>query len=209
MELMQGLLLITVVHTLAAASPGPDFVLVTQQTLSNGRKAGLMCSVGIALGLSVHIIYSALGLAAVIANSSSLLWGIKILGGCYLIYLGINGLKASPATDVGSVQEEKATDSTTKSIGLGFLCNLLNPKAPIYFISLFTLVLSPQMPLYQIAIYGVWIMILQFCWFAFVTVILSKPAVNSRFKKFAHWVDRVLGGAMVILGLKVILSKAS
>ena len=59
MELYQGLLLISSIHFLAAASPGPDFVLVSQQTLSNGKKAGYMSSIGIALGLSMHIIYSA------------------------------------------------------------------------------------------------------------------------------------------------------
>ena len=74
MDLLQGLLLITSIHLLAAASPGPDFVLVSQQTLLNGKKSGFMVSIGIALGLSVHIIYSTLGLAAVIANSSAALW---------------------------------------------------------------------------------------------------------------------------------------
>ena len=94
MDLYQGLLLITTIHLLAAAAPGPDFVLVSQQTLSNGQRTGLLCSLGIALGLSVHILYSSFGLAAIIANSSSALWGIKILGGGYLITLGIRGLKA-------------------------------------------------------------------------------------------------------------------
>ena len=78
MELLQGLLLVTTIHLLAAASPGPDFVLVTQQTLSHGKRIGLLVSLGITLGLSVHIIYSAFGLAALIANSSSALWVIKI-----------------------------------------------------------------------------------------------------------------------------------
>ena len=93
MDLYQGLLLITSIHLLAAAAPGPDFVLVTQQTLSNGKRAGLLCSLGIAAGLSIHIFYSSLGLAVLIANSSSALWGIKILGGVYLIYLGVSGLR--------------------------------------------------------------------------------------------------------------------
>ena len=61
MDLLSGLLLITSIHVLAAASPGPDFVLVSQQTLANGKKSGFMCSIGIALGLSIHIIYSAFG----------------------------------------------------------------------------------------------------------------------------------------------------
>ena len=85
MEFWHGFLLITSVHLLAAASPGPDFVLVSQQTLAKGRRTGLICSFGITLGLAVHIIYSVLGLATVIAHSQPLLTAIKWLGGSYLI----------------------------------------------------------------------------------------------------------------------------
>jgi len=208
MEFSHGLLLITAVHLLAAASPGPDFVMVTQQTLSNGKKSGLLVSFGIALGLSVHILYSSLGLAAVIANSSSLLWLIRLLGGSYLIYLGIKGLRAKPrpADNQPSAFE---TGSAAKTITLGFLCNALNPKAPIYFVSLFTIVLSPELPLYQLIIYGLWIMLLQFLWFSFVATLLASPPVYRRFKQCGHYFDRVCGGAMLALGIKVLASRSS
>ena len=209
MDLLQGLLIITSIHTLAAASPGPDFVLVSQQTLSNGKKAGLMCSVGIALGLSIHIAYSAFGLAAVIANSSNALWAIKILGGGYLFYLGIKGLRSKPLSSTETVEAQVVKYSAKKSIGVGFLCNALNPKAPIYFVSLFTVVISPDIPLYQIAIYGAWMMIIQLAWFSAVVGLLSRPAINNKFKKCGHWIDRVLGGAMIALGIKVIATRTN
>lgn len=204
MAFWQGFLLITGVHLLGAASPGPDFVLVSQHALKYGRRAGLWCSLGIALGLSVHIIYSVLGLAAVVASSVTLLWVVKILGGCYLIYLGIGGLRAqagqltpvSTANNVGEI-------AVKKSLSLGFACNVLNPKAPIYFIAVFTVILSPDLPWYQLAIYGVWMMVLQWLWFAFVTMILSLPVLNRRFQAIGHWIDRVFGAAMIVLGIKV------
>ncbi len=209
MEFAHGLFLITVVHLLAAASPGPDFLMVTQQTLSNGKKAGLLCSLGIALGLSVHITYSALGLAAVIANSITALLVIKMLGGSYLIYLGVKGVRSRPKNlDAIPVAEIK-TDSSLKTIGTGFLCNALNPKAPVYFVALFTIVLSPNMPLHLIVIYGLWIMFLQLAWFSFVATILSTPLISKRFKRFGHYVDRVMGGAMIALGIKVITSRTA
>ena len=207
MDLFQGLVLISAVHFLAAASPGPDFVLVSQQTLSNGKKAGFMCSIGIALGLSIHILYSSLGLATVIANSATALWVIKILGGGYLIYLGIRGLR-SKAGSVNQLKDSSVSNhSVARNILIGFLCNALNPKAPVYFISLFTVVLSPDMPMYQIAVYGVWMMMIQLAWFSTVVTLLSNPSINSQFKQFGHWIDRILGGAMIMLGLKVIVSK--
>lgn len=207
MDLLQGLLLITSIHLLAAASPGPDFILVSQQTLANGKKAGLLCSLGIALGLSIHILYSALGLAVIIANSNTALWAIKILGGCYLIYLGVNGLRSKAKSAEALTGEHIAKRENMKQIARGFLCNALNPKAPIYFVALFTVVLSPSMPLYQIAIYGVWMMMLQMAWFSTVVMILSQPRLNQKFRSCAHWIDRVLGGAMILLGIKVLTTK--
>ena len=208
-DILHGLLVLLVVHTLAAASPGPDFVMVSQQTLANGRRAGLFCSLGIALGLSVHIAYSAFGMAAVVARSAELLFWVKIVGGSYLVYLGIKGLRVK--TSAGHMVEGivRLPQTALKTIGAGFLCNALNPKAPIYFLSLFTLVLAPDMPLYQIGIFGLWIMFIQLCWFSFVVFILSIPSVNLRFQRAGHWIDRLLGGAMILLGLKVLMSKVN
>ena len=207
MDIVHGLVVLTVVHTLAAASPGPDFVFVSQQTLAGGRRNGLLCSLGIALGLSVHICYSAFGLATVIAHSADLLWWVKLVGGSYLIYLGIRGLRARASAGASVPMVQKGSRSAMRTVGAGFLCNALNPKAPIYFLSLFTLVLSPEMPLLQLVIFGIWIMLIQLAWFSFVVLVLSIPSINTKFQRSGHWIDRVLGGAMVLLGVKVLLSK--
>lgn len=207
MDLLQGLILIFSIHLLAAASPGPDFVMVTQQTLINGKRTGLLCSIGITLGLSVHILYSAFGLAAVIAHSTKILWIIKCLGGSYLIFIGLKGLRAKQAErkDIPVAVPDKKTDGTI--IGMGFLCNVLNPKASIYFVSLFTVVLSPGMAPTHVAVYGVWIMMIQLFWLSLVVFVLSRPVVNVRFKRIGHWIDRTLGGIMVLLGIKVLTGR--
>lgn len=206
MDIMQGLLLITTIHLLAAMSPGPDFVLASQQTLVNGKKAGFLVSFGITLGLSIHILYSGLGLAAVIANSVTALWAIKILGGGYLLYLGWKGIRAKASTEE-LVKGPVVQHSALKSIGVGFLCNALNPKAPIYFVSLFTVVLSPNIGFLELAIYGAWMMIIQMGWFSVIVMLLSSPPIYRRFKAASHWVDRVMGAAMIGLGLKVIMTR--
>ncbi|MEK6199972.1 MAG: LysE family transporter [Psychrobacter sp.] len=235
MEFWPGFLLITSVHLLAAASPGPDFVLVSQQTLAKGRRTGLICSLGITLGLAVHIIYSVLGLATVIAHSKPLLTAIKWLGGSYLIYLGWQGIQAKPKKPLDLADSENVgidtssttsteqaqlistkkpfiisdstinSDSTFAILRRGFFCNVFNPKAPVYFVAIFTLVLSPDIPLWQLAIYGVWMMVLQMAWFSTVVMLLSIPAIHRRFQRFEHWIDRVLGTAMIVLGLNLIL----
>ena len=238
MEFWHGFLLITSVHLLAAASPGPDFVLVSQQTLAKGRRTGLICSLGITLGLAIHITYSVLGLATLIAHSQPLLTAIKWLGGSYLVYLGWQGIqaKAKKPADLTVATDSDAEDSdadisqnvlakqearsekgistkntssdinsTASILRRGFFCNVFNPKAPVYFVAIFTLVLSPGIPLWQLAIYGVWMMVLQMAWFSTVVMLLSIPAIHKRFQRFEHWIDRVLGTAMIVLGLNLIL----
>ena len=216
MEFWHGFLLITSVHLLAAVSPGPDFVLVSRETLTKGRRTGLICSLGITLGLAVHIIYSVLGLAAVIAHSQPLLTAIKWLGGAYLIYLGCQGIGAKPKQPVDLVDQSanqtidkqslttSQSESTFTILRRGFFCNVFNPKAPVYFVAIFTLVLSPDIPLWQLSIYGVWMMVLQMAWFSTVVMLLSIPVIFKRFQRFEHWIDRVLGTAMIVLGLNLI-----
>ena len=96
-----------------------------------------------------------------------------------------------------------APQSLPKTLWKGFLCNVLNPKAVVYMLSLFTVVLSPATPMWQMAVYGAWMTLMIFIWFALVALMLSVPAVSRRFSRFGHWIDRVCGGALTLLGVKV------
>lgn len=283
MGFWQGFVLITTVHLLAAAAPGPDFVMVTQQTLLHGKRTGWWCSLGIALGLGVHIAYSIFGLAATIAHSQPLLQAIRLAGGSYLLFLGWQSLRSSwprqglrdrqttvdcnpsfnsipvdaqvsaAAADsaYGTHQDASTTKaslgtardtrppvnqatavplaasaavactpqssdapvgstgntcipSARRSLLKGFFCNVLNPKAPLYFVSLFTVVLSPKLPLAQLLLYGLWMMVLQLAWFSAVALLLSQPRLQAAFMRGRHWVDRACGVALGLLGLRVL-----
>jgi threonine efflux protein len=204
MNFWNGFAVITIVHLLAAASPGPDFAFVTRQSLVHGRKAGLLASVGIALGLAIHIAYSSAGLAAVIAHSVEWMLVIKIVGGAYLIYLGIGGLRSRP----GELDASATTvpDSALRLIAGGFLCNALNPKAPIYFLALFTVVLTPDLPVPTLIVYGAWLMVLQWLWFSLVASVFAHGWIRGRLLAVRHWIDRAFGLAMIALGVRVLTS---
>jgi threonine efflux protein len=204
MDFWHGFAVITVVHLLAAASPGPDFAYVTRQSLVHGRRAGLLASAGIALGLSIHIVYSAAGLAAVIAHSAHWMTAIKIVGGCYLLYLGIRGLRSRAQASDAPTRPRDLPASPLRQIAGGFLCNAFNAKAPIYFLALFTVVLSPDLPLPTLLAYGAWIMVLQWVWFSLVALLFAHDAIRNRLFKVRHWIDRAFGAAMVALGLRVL-----
>jgi len=206
MDFWHGFAVLTVVHLLAAASPGPDFAYVTRQSLVRGRRAGLLASLGIALGLSIHIVYSAAGLAAVIAHSAQWMMAIKLVGAGYLLYLGYKGLR-SGAGSVAAIDPTPALPAAAwRQIGGGFLCNAFNPKAPIYFLALFTVVLSPGLPLSTLIVYGAWIMLLQWLWFSLVALVFAHPRVRDRLLAARHWIDRAFGAAMIALGLRVLVT---
>ena len=210
MDFWQGFTIVTFVHLLAAASPGPDFALVTRQSLQFGRKAGVLTSLGISLGLSIHIIYSTAGLAAAVAHSSDWMMLIRGAGGSYLIFLGIQGLRSKPrhVEDVALGQTQELS-SPFRQVSTGFFCNALNPKAPVYFLSLFTVILSPDMPAPTLMLYGGWIMLLQMFWFTTLACFFTNPAIRGRLLKIGHWIDRAFGVAMVALGLRVLNSSTS
>jgi len=68
-------------------------------------------------------------------------------------------------------------------------------------------VLSPNIGFLELAIYGAWMMIIQMGWFSVIVMLLSSPPIYRRFKAASHWVDRVMGAAMIGLGLKVIMTR--
>lgn len=206
MDLLDGMITLTALHFIATASPGPEFMLISKEALTNGRRAGFITLAGTLAGLSIHILYSAFGLASLIAQSSTALLAIQLLGGSYLIYLGINGLRSKPSKGSADTIGITTAGSDFQRFKAGFVCDLLNPKAPIYYVALFTFILSPDMPAIELAIYGSWIMAIHCLWFTVVVLLLSAPVINRRFREIGHWIDRVLGGAMVAIGVKVIVS---
>ena len=130
MDFWHGFWIITGVHFLACMLPGPDFVLVSQQSLGRGRAAGLLTALGIALGFGVHIVYSVFGLVTLVAQSAPLLTAVKIIGGLYLVYIGYKGIRAKAGGGVLEIREEKAArEPVGKTVWRGVLCNVLNPKA--------------------------------------------------------------------------------
>jgi threonine efflux protein len=206
MEFWHGFAILTAVHLLAAASPGPDFAYVTRQSLVHGRRAGLLASLGIALGLSIHIVYSAAGLAAVIAHSAQSMTAIRLLGAGYLLFLGIKGLRSGAGLAVVAPSLRPVSASAWRQVLGGFLCNAFNPKAPIYFLALFTVVLSPGLPLPVLIAYGAWIMVLQWMWFSLIALVFAHPRVRDQLLAVRHWIDRAFGAAMIALGLRVLLT---
>ena len=200
-------LTIVVAHALAVASPGPDFAIVLRQSLQHGRRAALWTSLGIACGLCVHLTYSLLGLGLFLKNSPAALQTVKWLGAAYLAWVGVQALRARPRLgdiDLTAGQEEPAAHAAWTT---GFLVNVLNPKAALFFISLFPLAVSVNTPkLIQVG-YGGWMTVMTAAWFSFVSVVFTQERVRRAFLRHGHWIDRALG--VVFLGFAASLAFAT
>lgn len=203
MNYLSEFMTLGVIGFLGAMSPGPDFALVTQNSLQHGRQAGLYTTLGIALGCLIHASYCVIGIGFIITQSLFLFNCIKYLGAGYLIYLGLKGLLSKKqTTDIHAVLST-STLTSKQALRSGFLVNVLNPKASLCYLSIFTQLISPQTPLPIQALYGLELAAVAFCWFAILSWLLSHPNTKRRLLKVQQHLEKLLGGFFIFLGLKV------
>ncbi len=215
MEFINGFILewflIATLMLLAVISPGPDFVMAVRHSILYSRRTGLFTALGFGLGVVVHITYCLIGLSAVIASSVMVFSIIKYIGAGFLIYIGIKALRSHGFSGNASLKgEHKRKDiHPMKALKIGFLTNLLNPKATMFFLALFTQVIDQSTPFTIKLIYGITCFSIITLWFCFVILVLSNRKVKNWFLGFAKWIDRLCGGLMIALGVRLAFSKIS
>jgi threonine/homoserine/homoserine lactone efflux protein len=226
------ILTITLLHFLALISPGPDFFLCIKNALIS-RNLGIMTSIGFGLGILVHLIYCTLGLALIISQSIIAFTILKYIAAAYLVYLGICLLKTRKHStehnnNNNNEQERKININLTqtshqstpiieksnktsynslKAMRDGFLTNALNPKATLFFLSIFTVVITPQTPKLSIIIAGLITIINTVLWFSFISIIFSSKKIKNIYEKIEEKANKILGVLLISLGIKIAFSK--
>ncbi|MBV9863965.1 MAG: LysE family transporter [Abitibacteriaceae bacterium] len=196
------------VHLLAVASPGPDFAMVVRQSIAYGRPTALWTSVGIGLGILMHTTYSLLGIGLLIAHSLAAFTVVKILGALYLAYIGYKSLQAkAPEVVTASPEDIHILPTSKQALWTGFLTNALNPKATLFFLALFSVVISPATPTLIKAAYGLWMAVMTAVWFCGVSLLFSQPRVRQAFGRFGHWAERVMGAVLIAFGVRLALAR--
>lgn len=198
---------VALAHLLAVASPGPDFAIVVKQSLTHGRRTAIWTSIGVGTAILLHITYSLLGLGLLIRSSALWFSIVKYAGAAYIAWLGVQALRTKPNQPTAT--NRGAAPSLPRAHGAfatGFLTNALNPKATLFFLSLFVLIVSPQTPKAIQAGYGIWMSLATIAWFSFVAVVFTREDVRSRFLRFGHWIDRALGVVFLAFALSLILA---
>ncbi|MEZ6931810.1 LysE family transporter [Aeromonas sp. S16(2024)] len=204
---MTELLAVVAITFFAVISPGPDFAMVSRNSLLLSRRTGVLTALGIAAGVCVHVSYTLLGVGLLIQQSLWLFNLIKLAGAAYLIFLGIKMLRAQPAT--GEALARQPALSSLGALRTGFLTNVLNPKTTIFIVSLFMQVVQPQTPLAVQLGYGAFIVLAHGVWFSAVALFFSSESVRARLLAVRHWIDRVFGGLLVGFGMLLALTQQS
>lgn len=205
MPYLQEFIMLTLIHLLAVMSPGPDFAIVLRQSISFGRKTAVITSLGIGAGIAVHVLYTLLGIGLLISQSVTLMTSAKIIGAIYITYLGINLLRSRPSElNDDTINVDSNKKHQTKAFMTGFMTNVFNPKVTLFFLAIFTTIVSTNTPIWVQSFYGLWIVASTVAWFSLVSFLFSKQSIRQRFLNHGYWFERVMGVILILFAMKLL-----
>jgi len=197
MALFLGFLAATLV---IAVSPGPSVALASSQAVRHGPKAAFVATLGDALGTVVHIIVAVLSLEVLIRSAASILPWLQVLGGLYILWLGLRSLR-----DAKSAEDEQVNPPAYRSAFLsGFLACVSNPKAIVFFAALFPGFIDPKLSVaLQSAVYGVFFVVIDGA-FILAYALLAHRAATSRIGHRLN-MDKLSGFGLLAAGLLLVV----
>ena len=201
---MSELIAVMSITLLAVISPGGDFAMVTRNSYLYGKRAGIWTAFGIASAVWIHILYTLLGVSVLLIQFPMLFHIIKILGACYLIYIGVETYRHREIrVDLQGSQTQLHAFSAFKT---GFFANALNPKTTLFILSTFTQIVQPDTPLIIQTGYGAFISLAHLVWFTIVAMLLSSPPIRQKLLDKQRIVNRCIGILLCLLGGMLLLS---
>lgn len=205
-------LTVFVVTALAGLSPGPNFAIVVKNSLVHSRRAGVWTAGGVTAGNLPHIVFGLLGVTVIVSESVLLFNTLKWLGAAYLIYLGVRGLLTERQDSAESpVVLNVAHDDVvpTRAFWNSFLISVLNPKVALFYLVLFTQAVRPDTPIWAHGVLALTVIGVTFGWHALLALFASQTSVRVRFQAGMHWVERVTGAVLIVLGVRLAFSRSS
>lgn len=187
------------VLTLGLLSPGPDFLLVVKNSVGGTRARALATALGVTSGVAVQNLAISLGLAA---TPPSVLRIVQLIGVAFLGYLGVRALLARPDD---SAQRAVTAPSAHSGYVEGLLCNVTNPKAFVFFVSLFAQVIRPDSPLAWRILLPTLITVHGLVFWCLIVAALQSPLIARRLDRAQHWLPRAFGGALVLVAIAVLV----
>ena len=186
---------------LVMISPGPDMVLVLRNTFVGGRRAGLQTSIGILSGNLIHISYCMLGIGLLISQSILVFSAFKYAAAAYLIYLGIMSFRSRAHTlDANGLEGLRPH---RRWFVQGFVNNVLNPKGALFYLGVFTIVITPETSASATLLLIVIMMLVSASFWLFFVYTLDRPSIREFIDRSQQTVNRICGVLLVFLGVRV------
>ncbi|PUW43919.1 lysine transporter LysE [Cronobacter sakazakii] len=204
--MLETTLFVATIAALGMLSPGPDFFLVIKNAARYPRSAAMMTAAGVIAGVVTHMTYCVAGIAVVITTTPWLFGALKYVGAAYLVWLGVNALLARGTTSLALDGVAQESTSLKKAFIQGYLCNLLNPKATLFFLAMFTQVLNVNSGLMEKLWYAGIIVALTLVWWPLLVLLIQSQPVRRGLTKAQKVIDKLLGDMLLALGIKVALS---
>lgn len=201
--MIDQLFLIIGLTLLVMISPGPDMVIVLRNTLIAGKIAGLKTSLGVLAGNLVHISYCILGIGWLISQSILAFNLLKYASAIYLIYLGVVSFRAEPISLETGAHEGPKQGLAQAWFLHGFINNVLNPKGTLFYLGVFTMVITPDTTQAVMALSVACMMLISTVfWLVFVYTI-DRPVIRNLIKRFQITVNRLFGALLIFMGIQV------
>jgi len=202
MEGLSALLGVVTALTVGVVSPGPSFVLVARTAVSASRSEGVAAAMGMGAGGVVFAVAALLGLQGLLLAAPSVYLVLKVLGGLYLAYLGIRiWLSARHPLPVVGLTLKRTT--RFDALVLGFTTQVSNPKTAIVYASVFAAFMPAAQSLAFALVLVALVFTIEASWYTVVALALSSERPRGAYLRYKAWVDRIAGGVMVMLGMKL------
>ena len=194
-------ILLATAHFLALLSPGPDFFLIMQASLRLPLRYGLAICGGIALANGVYVLLAVIGFEMV-REMTLVISLMKYLGAAYLLFLGFMLLRA-PRQTIGSEQSRSfiSAESMARQFFIGFMSAILNPKNMIFYLSLFTVLVSVETEFVTRCLYAGWMMSVVFVWDCLVVLTICRKRVKIWLGHSIFYLEKLSGGALACFGI--------
>ena len=200
---MAEFLTVAILHLFAVVSPGPDFALITRQSLRFNRRVAIWTSLGIGVGILFHCLLAITGLVILITSNELFSTILKIIGSAYLLYLGITSVIGNQKK---SELEEKDKENLNKFNGflVGLITNITNVKAILFFVTVFSVVIDSENSL-SLIFYGAYMALATFLWFAFISYVFTSNKFKNKFSSFLTIFEKGIGMILILLSLQIII----
>ncbi len=193
---------IALLHLMAAISPGPAVLMAARTGVTEGLRTGSFLAVGIGAGAVIWAMAALFGLALVFQAAPALLWGLKILGELYLLHMALS-MWRDAAKPLDMTQTTKMPRSAISAFRLGLVTQLANPKPAVLFSAIFIGTVPPDTPLWADAALLIVVFLNETLCNILVARFFSFYRTRSGFITLKTLIDRVFGGMLALLGLKI------